>query len=132
MNHGGHVYMMASGRHGTLYTGVTARIATRVGEHREGSSRGFTSEYHVNRLVWLEHFEGIESAIAREKQIKKWRREWKVNLIEAGNPEWADLAVAMFGYPENSFTRHPREGGDPSPQSSGVMGPRLRGDDESE
>ena len=126
MNSGGHVYMLASGRHGTLYTGVTARIATRIGEHRDETFGGFTAEHDVKRLVWLEHHDSIESAIAREKRIKKWNRDWKINLIEAENPHWDDLAVALFGFPP--LIRHPREGGDPS-QPVGVMGPRLRGDD---
>ena len=118
--------MMASGRHGTLYTGVTARIATRIGEHRSETFGGFTAEYGVKKLVWLQHFESIESAIRREKQIKKWRREWKINLIEPDNPNWDDLAVSLFGYPEVGALGVVHIG-----EGSTCMGPRLRGDDES-
>ena len=85
------VYIMAGRRNGTLYTGVTNDLAKRAFEHRNGSIRGFTSRYGVHRLVWYEAYEDINAAIHREKCIKKWRRAWKLDLIEAFNPFWEDL-----------------------------------------
>ncbi len=85
------VYLLASQRSGTLYTGVTAELVRRVAEHRSDSSLGFTQEYGVHRLVWFEPHEFMESAIRREKAIKNWKRAWKVELIEKTNPEWRDL-----------------------------------------
>ena len=98
MDHGGHVYLLASARHGTLYLGVTSDLSSRIWQHREEINGGFSSEHHVKRLVWFETHASIEAAILREKQIKKWRRDWKVELIEAANPHWDDLAVALFGF----------------------------------
>ena len=86
-----HVYIMASGRNGTLYIGVTGSLAARVWQHREGETEGFTKKYHVNRLVHVEPFADIDEAIAREKALKKWRRAWKLELIEGENPQWLDL-----------------------------------------
>lgn len=86
------VYILASGRNGTLYVGVTARLAERLSEHRNGLIEGFTKDYGVHRLVYYEFHETIAGAIRREKQIKKWRRWWKVRLIEERNPEWRDLS----------------------------------------
>ena len=83
---GGWVYILASQRNGTLYTGVTADLAARMVRHREGNGSGFTAKYKVATLVHAEHFERIEEAIAREKAIKKWRRAWKRDSIERGNP----------------------------------------------
>jgi putative endonuclease len=91
MTKGGYVYLLASRRHGTLYLGVTNDIIRRAGEHREALIPGFSARYDVKRLVWFETYEDIRDAIAREKDIKKWRREWKINLIERDNPEWLDL-----------------------------------------
>ena len=85
------VYILASGRHGTLYVGVISDLPGRVWEHREGAMPGFTSRYGVKQLVHFEMFGEIDAAIKREKQLKRWRREWKVNLIEGTNPEWVDL-----------------------------------------
>ena len=85
------VYMMASRRNGTLYTGVTSDLVKRVYEHREGSVDGFTKEYAVKTLVWYEVHEDALSAISREKQIKAWKRGWKLKMIEQRNPEWRDL-----------------------------------------
>jgi putative endonuclease len=87
----GHVYIMASQKHGTLYTGVTSDLYRRVLEHRQGDIDGFTRRYGVNRLVWHRHYDDIEDAIADEKRIKRWRRKWKLEMIEAQNPEWIDL-----------------------------------------
>jgi putative endonuclease len=85
------VYMMGSRRYGTLYLGVTNDLVRRVYQHRMKLLPGFSSAYNVTRLVWYEHHAGPVEAIAREKQLKKWRRDWKVRLIEEFNPEWADL-----------------------------------------
>jgi putative endonuclease len=85
------VYLMASQRNGTLYLGVTSDLARRVAEHRMHHRPGFTDRYHVTRLVWFEMHPTMESAIARETAIKRWRRAWKLELIEARNPEWNDL-----------------------------------------
>jgi len=85
------VYLMASRRNGTLYTGVTTNLLRRVWEHREGVIDGFTKTYDVKRLVWFEQHESIHDAIAREKSIKRWRRAWKMALIERDNPLWRDL-----------------------------------------
>jgi putative endonuclease len=85
------VYILASRRHGTLYIGVTSDLSGRVYEHRAGLTPGFTSRYGVHDLVYFEMFGTIEEAIAREKRLKRWRRDWKINLIEAKNPHWIDL-----------------------------------------
>ncbi len=114
MEKGGCVYILASGKHGTLYIGVTSRLKQRLYEHRERLTGGFTAEYGVDHLVWYEDHSLIEAAIGREKRMKKWRREWKINLIETDNPHWEDLAVPLFGFePMPEPSRHPREGGDP-------------------
>jgi putative endonuclease len=76
---------------GLLYTGISSNLARRVYEHRNGLVEGFTEEYKVHHLVYFEVYEDPEYAIKREKQIKKWRRIWKINLIEKKNPEWRDL-----------------------------------------
>jgi putative endonuclease len=86
-----YVYLLASHKHGTLYVGVTSNLLGRVYQHKTGVVRGFTRRYHVHLLVWVECYDAPLTAIAREKEIKKWRREWKVNLIESTNPEWLDL-----------------------------------------
>jgi putative endonuclease len=94
---GGWVYILASDRNGMLYTGVTASLAARMMRHREGKGSRFTARYRVARLVHAEHFERIDQAIAREKAIKKWRRAWKLQLIERGNPHWDDLFDHILG-----------------------------------
>ena len=88
------VYIMASRRNGTIYTGVTSDLVQRVWQHREGTV-GFTARYRCKILVWYEIHEEMRPAIAREKQLKNWRRQWKINLINAENPEWRDLAVGL-------------------------------------
>jgi len=85
------VYIMASKRNGTLYIGVTSDIVRRVWEHREGLGSGFVRSYGVTRLVWFEMHDEMGAAIQREKQLKAWNRAWKLRLIEAENPRWADL-----------------------------------------
>jgi putative endonuclease len=91
------VYILASKRNGTLYTGVTSDLVRRVWEHREGLGDGFTARYGVKRLVYFEAHEDMYTAITREKQIKEWRRRWKVELIEGMNPEWRDLWETIVG-----------------------------------
>lgn len=86
-----YVYILASGRYGTLYIGVTADLIRRVWQHKEGAVEGFTKTHGVNQLVWYEVHTDILAAITREKQIKKWRRNCKINLIQAMNPTWHDL-----------------------------------------
>jgi len=85
------VYILASKRNGTLYIGVTNDLAHRVWEHREGLLPGFTKTYGVKMLVYFEIFEDIRTAIAREKRLKKYKREWKINLIQENNVYWRDL-----------------------------------------
>ena len=86
-----YVYMMASRIGGTLYIGVTSRLVQRVYEHRVGMVPGFTKTYGVKMLVWYEPHGSADSAIRREKQLKEWKRAWKIQLIEDGNPRWVDL-----------------------------------------
>jgi putative endonuclease len=93
------VYILASNRNGTLYIGVTSNLTVRMHQHREGGTGGFAAQYGAAKLVRFELFEDMVSAISREKQLKRWRREWKLNLIEQDNPGWVDLAVTMLGFP---------------------------------
>ena len=92
------VYILARASHSTLYTGVTSDLPRRIWQHREGLVRGFTQQYGVKRLVWFERHETMESAILREKRIKRWSRAWKYDLIHKDNPTWRDLAED-FGFP---------------------------------
>lgn len=94
---GGYVYILASGRNGTLYIGVTANLAARMMQHRSGEGSGFASRYDVNRLVYCERHARIEDAITREKALKKWNRNWKLRLIEEHNPYWRDLFDELNG-----------------------------------
>jgi len=87
----GHVYILASRRHGTLYVGVTNDLVRRIYEHRIDAAPGFTSRHAVHRLVYFEEHETLPLAIEREKQIKAWKRDWKIRLIEGANPDWSDL-----------------------------------------
>jgi putative endonuclease len=89
------VYILASGYNGTLYVGVTSDLAGRLYQHRTGQGNGFTERYGVYRLVYFEMHEDMPAAIAREKALKKWRREWKRNIIERDNPQWLDLAPSL-------------------------------------
>lgn len=86
------VYIMASKKNGTLYIGVTGDLARRVWQHKNNVHEGFTQKYGVHRLVWYEVHREVTEAIQREKQMKKWRRQWKINLIEQENPDWKDLS----------------------------------------
>ncbi|ATY33414.1 GIY-YIG nuclease family protein [Sphingomonas psychrotolerans] len=87
------VYVLANRCNGALYVGVTSNLVGRMIQHREGAFDGHTKRYRIHRLVWFETGESMEGAIAREKRLKRWRREWKRNLIERENPAWNDLAV---------------------------------------
>lgn len=93
----GYVYILASRRNGTLYIGVTSDLIRRIREHKEGTIPGFTTRYHVHTLVYVEQHDRIADAIAREKQLKKWRRAWKLDLIERDNPHWRDLYDEWVG-----------------------------------
>ena len=86
-----YVYILASKKNGTLYIGVTSNLAKRIYEHKHKLIGGFTKKYNVDRLVYYETTEYVESAILREKQMKKWKRQWKIELIEKKNPNWKDL-----------------------------------------
>ena len=86
-----YVYLMANRKHGTLYLGVTNDLVRRGYEHKQKAVLGFTSKYGVDRLVWFETHDEPVAAITREKAIKKWRRDWKIRLIEQDNPDWSDL-----------------------------------------
>jgi putative endonuclease len=117
---GGFVYILASRMHGTLYVGVTPNLPKRVYEHRTGVIPGFTRRYAAKLLVYLEAHDSIEAAIVREKQLKEWKRDWKIELIERDNPSWSDLAATLLGFdPLPSRTipfRHPGESRDPRTQ----------------
>jgi len=89
------VYILASREYGTLYVGVTSDLIARLWQHRNGEAKGFTSRYEVYRLVRFEQFGTMYEAISREKQLKRWHRQWKINLIESENPHWADLAPSL-------------------------------------
>jgi len=86
------VYILASKRNGTLYIGVTSDLKRRVWEHKNKIIKGFTEKYGVDKLVYYEETNNADSAITREKQLKKWKREWKIRLIEESNKEWEDLS----------------------------------------
>jgi len=85
------VYILSSHKNGTLYIGITNNLVRRVWEHKKQLVEGLTNKYEIHHLVYYDHHENPESAITREKQIKKWRRLWKLNLIEEKNPTWKDL-----------------------------------------
>src|SRR5205814_8282959 len=87
-----YVYILASRRHGTLYVGITNDLRTRLEQHRLGLGSAFVRQYKVHRLVYVETYENVEDAIRREKQLKKWNRDWKIRLIEEDNLEWKDLS----------------------------------------
>lgn len=91
MAHKYYVYIMANSKNGTIYVGVTGDIRRRIDEHKTGIFKGFTSKYELKRLVYFEETESIDAAIAREKQLKNWKRDWKLDLIEKVNPNWTDL-----------------------------------------
>jgi putative endonuclease len=90
------VYILASARNGTLYVGVTSDLIKRVWQHKNDFVDGFTKQYKTHLLVWFEQHEELSSAISREKALKKWRRDWKLKLIEAMNPDWRDLYADLL------------------------------------
>jgi len=89
------VYILASKRNGTLYVGVTSDLVKRVHQHKYKMSEGFTSKYEVHRLVYYEQTSDVYAAIQREKKLKKWKRQWKIALIEEHNPQWRDLYESL-------------------------------------
>ena len=91
------VYILASKKDGVLYIGVTSDLVKRSWEHKNNIVEGFTEKYNVHRLVWYETHETMFTAIQREKQLKKWNRDWKIKLIEKENPEWCDLYAEILG-----------------------------------
>ncbi|HVA15784.1 MAG TPA: GIY-YIG nuclease family protein [Stellaceae bacterium] len=86
-----YVYLLCSRPFGTLYIGMTANLVKRVWEHKAKAIAGFTAQYGVDRLVWYEQHASLEAAFVRERQLKKWKRAWKIQLLEADNPQWIDL-----------------------------------------
>ena len=91
------IYILVSKKGGALYTGVTSDLIKRVWQHKNNQTPGHTTKYHIKRLVYYEQHETMESAIVREKQIKVWKRQWKINLIEKQNPNWKDLWDQIIG-----------------------------------
>ncbi|MGI9511270.1 MAG: GIY-YIG nuclease family protein [Anderseniella sp.] len=91
------VYILANRKHGTIYVGVTGNLAARISQHKSNTVEGFTKKYGVHRLVWAEMHDSMQAAIAREKQLKKWNRAWKVQLIEQENTDWEDLYEGLNG-----------------------------------
>ncbi len=87
-----HVYILASKKHGVLYIGVTAHLTNRIQQHRDKAVEGFTKKYHVTKLVYAERHETLYEAFRREKQLKWWKRDWKIALVESVNPTWKDLS----------------------------------------
>ncbi len=96
MTKAGYVYLLASRKNGTLYLGVTSNLPKRIWEHREAVVDGFSKKHKTHKLVYFEVFDEITFAIAREKQLKNWKRAWKVDLIIKDNPEWDDLYDTLF------------------------------------
>lgn len=96
MSGNGYVYMLATERNGTLYIGVTSNLLARIYQHKEECTSGFTKQYNVKRLVYFEIFDNIAEAITREKQLKNWQRDWKIELLEKDNPNWDDLYMAIL------------------------------------
>lgn len=109
------VYILASQPYGTLYIGVTNNLYRRVLEHRDGTGSDFTRKYGVTKLIWFQDFSYVEEAIQREKSLKRWLRDWKIDLIERSNPDWHDLFPAMQKYEPKG----------PLSGIGGTMGPRV-------
>ncbi|ENY82000.1 GIY-YIG nuclease family protein [Sphingopyxis sp. MC1] len=91
----GWIYILTNKRNGTLYIGVTSNLAHRIEQHRQGRVAGFTQRYGLKMLVWHQHFDNLHDARRREVQMKEWNRAWKIELIEAANPEWRDLSFEL-------------------------------------
>ncbi|OYX63178.1 MAG: excinuclease ABC subunit C [Novosphingobium sp. 32-60-15] len=94
--HGGWVYIMADHYRGSMYVGVTAHLARRIFQHRGGTGSDYCAKNKLHRLIWTERGDTIEECIAHEKRLKRWRREWKFELIERGNPDWTDLYALLI------------------------------------
>ncbi len=92
-----YVYILSSGKNGTLYIGVTNDLLRRVYEHKKKLIKGFTSKYHVDSLIYFEETDDVSAAIQREKQLKRWKRDWKIELIQKMNPDWQDLFYVYGG-----------------------------------
>lgn len=99
----GYLYMMSNRKNGTIYTGVSVDLIKRVYEHKSKDREGFTKRYGIDRIVYYEIYDEIAEAIKREKRIKKYPRQWKINLIESMNPEWVDLYQELLGLPEQAL-----------------------------
>ena len=129
------VYMLASRRNGTLYTGVTSDLAKRIWEHRNDIVEGFTKRYGVHSLVYFELHDDMPEAIRREKQIKKWNRAWKIELIERTNPQWQDLWRSLTEGEEMDSRLRGNDSGCVVPAKAGTqelparLDSRLRGND---
>lgn len=95
-----YVYILASQRNGTLYIGLTNDIERRIAEHKNKIYQGFTAKYNVNMLIYFEEHDTYDEAVTREKQLKKWKRIWKLNLIGKENPDWKDLSADWFDSPQ--------------------------------
>lgn len=93
---GGWLYIMADRYRGAMYVGVTADLPTRIAQHRAGTGSDFCARYGLKRLVWAERFDRIDNAIANEKRVKRWQRQWKIELIEKANPDWDDLFDSLI------------------------------------
>ncbi|GGB77342.1 MULTISPECIES: GIY-YIG nuclease family protein [Henriciella] len=91
-------YLLANRKNGTLYVGSTSDLITRMGQHRSGAGSHFTGKYGVARLVWFERFPEMEPALRAERRMKEWKRQWKIDLIEKGNPDWDDLTMSLTPY----------------------------------
>ena len=91
------VYIVGSGRNGTLYIGATSNLIKRIYQHKMSAVDGFTLRYGVDRLVWFEQHENAQAMVTRERQLKEWKRAWKIRLIESGNPDWRDLYGNILG-----------------------------------
>lgn len=120
------VYILASQRNGTLYIGVTSDLIKRIWEHREGIADGFTKQYKVKTLVWYEQHATMETAISREKAMKKWRRDWKLKTIEKFNPNWLDLWPQING--QAALPVVPAQAGTQRGQGN-PLDSRIRGND---
>ncbi len=127
------VYMLASQRNGTLYIGITSDLIKRIWQHREGLADGFTKQYGVKTLVWYEQHETMDSAISKEKAMKKWLRKWKLSTIEKFNPEWRDLWPEIIGavpIPVVPVLRLRSAQAYAGTQDSATLDSRIRGNDE--
>ena len=92
------VYILANRKQGALYTGVTSDLPNRIGLHKIGRGSEFAAKYECNRLVWFERYTEMAPAIRHEKRIKRWNRQWKIDLIEKSNPDWRDISIDVFVY----------------------------------